>query len=203
MEIFLLIFFLIIIIEFILFIFVLSEIELDISNSDLSYVEKSLNKLNFKKFNLAIKISFLGKFLIFACFIDENNINFWKLKFKHRFSGKLEGDILKGIAKIKRLTDKYEKNCINYLKPKIDNLDIYAAIGMPEHMMTVTALPVISTYLSFKLRDYINKYKIEKCNYEVIPRYLNKLYFKAILNCNIKVRIVNLFIFLFVSKVKK
>ena len=66
MEIFLLIFFLIIIIEFILFIFVLSEIELDISNSDLSYVEKSLNKLNFKKLNLTIKISFLGKFLIFA-----------------------------------------------------------------------------------------------------------------------------------------
>ena len=33
----------------------MSEIELDISNSDLSYVEKSLNKLNFKKFNLAIK----------------------------------------------------------------------------------------------------------------------------------------------------
>ena len=65
MEIFLLILFLIIIIEFILFILVLSEIELDISNSDLSYVEKSLNKLNFKKINLAIKISFLGKFLIF------------------------------------------------------------------------------------------------------------------------------------------
>ena len=157
MEIFLLILFLIIIIEFILFILVLSEIELDISNSDLSYVEKSLNKLNFKKINLAIKISFLGKFLIFACFIDENNINFWKLKFKHRFSGKLEGDILKGIEKIKRLTDKYEKNCINYLKPKIDNFDIYAAIGMPEHMMTVTVLPVLSTYLSFKFRDYIKR----------------------------------------------
>ena len=55
----------------------------------------------------------------------------------------------KYIAKIKRLTDKYEKNCINYLKPKIDNFDIYAAIGMPEHMMTVVVLPVLSTYLSF------------------------------------------------------
>ena len=70
MKIFLLVFLIIIILELVVFVLLASNIEIDIINCDLSYTENSLDKFKFKKINLTIKISFLGKFLIFACFID-------------------------------------------------------------------------------------------------------------------------------------
>lgn len=203
MKIFLLVFLIIIILELVVFVLLASNIEIDIINCDLSYTENSLDQFKLKKINLTIKISFLGKFLIFACFIDENNINFWKLKFKHKFSGNLETDILTGINKMRDLVNRYEKYSVEYLKPSLDELDIYAAIGMPEHMMTVFALPIFACYLSFKFREYINKYNVSKYNYEVIPRYLNKMYFKMILNVKIKIKFLNLIKFLFMIKSKK
>lgn len=202
MEIFLLIFFLIIVIEFIVFIIMLSDIEIEARNCDLSYVEKTLDNFKFKRIDLMIKLSFLGKYLIFACLIDENNINFWKLKFKHRFSGNLERDFFTGINNVRVLTKKYEKICINVLKPKIENIDMYSALGMPEHMMTIYALPIFSCYLSFKFRDFINKYNVEKIDFEVIPRYLNKLYFKMIFSFKIKIKLANLIKFLIIVKFK-
>lgn len=196
--------FILIIIEFIFFILTVSTLTLTIKDCDFSYSEKTIDKFKINKINCKIKINAFGKFNYFSFSFNERYINIMKIKLRHKLIDNLETSIFKILRKIKNLVTTYEKSTIKILKPKVKTLDVYSAIGMPEDMYTYFVLPLFSIFVAFKFREYIDKYKIESCKYEVIPRYIKKLYFKLILNTEIEVKFVDLIRFIcYVKRTKK
>ena len=196
--------FILIIIEFVFFILTVSTITLSIKDCDFSYSEKTLDKFKIRKINCKIRVNAFGKFNYFGFNFNERYISIMKIKLKHKIIDNFEISIFKILRKIKNLVTAYEKITIKILKPKVKSLDVYSAIGMPEDMYTYFVLPLFSIFITFKLREYIDKYKIESCKYEVIPRYIKRLYFKLILNTEIEVKLVDLIRFIcYVKRTKK
>lgn len=196
--------FILIIIEFVFFILTVSTITLSIKDCDFSYSEKTLDKFKIRKINCKIRVNAFGKFNYFGFNFNERYISIMKIKLKHKIIDNFEISIFKILRKIKNLVTAYEKITIKILKPKVKTLDVYSAIGMPEDMYTYFVLPLFSIFITFKLREYIDKYKIESCKYEVIPRYIKRLYFKLILNTEIEVKLVDLIRFIcYVKRTKK
>ncbi len=204
MEVFFVIFLIIIIVEILFFLLLLSTIEIEIKDCDFSHIDKTIDKFKIVKMKVSIKIKLLRKILLFSFMVDEKYIDVLKFKIQHNYSDKLESNIIALIKKAKFLTEKYDEYARKILKPKVRKIDIYSAIGMFNDMYTIFLLPLLSTYLAFKLRDIINKYNVEEYTYEIIPRYIKRVYFKIILNLIVEIKAIDLLRFIIaIKRIKK
>ena len=201
MDTFFIVFLIIIIIEFFVFILLLSSIEIVIKDCDFSHIDKTVDKFKIVKMKVHISVKILRKILLFRITFDEKYFDILKIKIKHNYTDKLEYDMFTFIRKTKDLAIKYDKYASDVLKPNIKMLDIYSAIGMSDDMLTIFLIPLFSTYLSLKIRGIINKYNVGKYKYEIIPRYIKRMYFKIILNLNVEIKIFDLL--RFITCVKK
>lgn len=204
MEIFFIVFLIIIIVEILFFLLLLSTIEIEIKDCDFSHVDKTIDKFKIVKMKIFIKIKLLRKILLFSFVADEKYIDILKFKIQHNYSDKLESNLFTIIKKAKFLIEKYGGYTSRILKLKVRKIDIFSAIGMSNDMYTIFLLPLLSTYLAFKMRDIIAKYNVEEYTYEIIPRYIKQVYFKIVLNLIIEIKVVDLLRFMiYIKRIKK
>lgn len=204
MEVFFIVFLIIIIVEILFFLLLLSTIEIEIKDCNFSHIDKTLDKFKIVKMKVFIKIRLLRKILLFSFAVDEKSIDLLKFKIQHNYSNKLESNIITIIKKIRSLIDKYEDYASRILKPTVRKIDLYSAIGMSNDMHTIFLLPLLSTFFAFKMRDILNKYNVEDYTYEIIPRYIKRVYFKIILNLNVEIKVVDLLRFIIaIKRIKK
>lgn len=197
MSIFLVISGLIIFLEIILIILLISDLEVVIKACEFSFDKDDKELFALRKLDVDIKIMILSKMLFLNINIDDENIKAWKITKKHK---EIEKNVFRIINNFNEFNEKHGDKIRKILKPQIKNIDVCIAVGMPDNLGIYYIVPVLSTIISMKIRRALDKYSVKKYSFDIIPRYVNRVIFKVIINMKFKIKISD-FIF-FILKLK-
>ena len=172
---FLIIFFIAVLLEIIMLGIIISNIELDIEECDISYNIEIPNKFKIKKLKVNIKLFLFRKIKILKIKIYKNYCIIFGIKIHLNVLKKLKDDeeygtwfILKNIWK---------------LNPQIKNINIEIEAGTEDTLLTTFLIPtasmiifpVISKNMKFTKNNNSNNENVDypNCNIKIIPKYIN------------------------------
>lgn len=168
------IFFILVILQIIMLGIIISNLELDIEECDISYNVETPSRFNIKKLKVNIKLFLFKKIKIFKIKIYRNYCEIFGIRIHLNVLKKLKDDKEHGIFFIFRNIWK--------LKPEIKKVDFEIEGGTENTLVTTFLIPAFST-IAFSLisknmkemkSNFENKeLENSKCNLKIIPRYLN------------------------------
>lgn len=166
---YLIIFLIIISIQLILLGILVSNLELDLEECDISYNESISKKLEIRKLKVNIKLYLFKKINVLKIKIYKNYCEIFKFKIHLNFLKKLKDDdefgswyVIKNISK---------------LEPKVKNVKLEMIVGTESTLLTTFLIPLFSTVIfsiiSKNMKESNENIKNKRCDIKIIPRYVN------------------------------
>lgn len=169
------IFFLILLI----FIFLLSTINIDIQNLHTGNINKT-----YKNYKVNIKLKFLNIIPVISINLNDKRIK--KIYNNSRLKKIKINEIKNMILDMKKIIKLFGK-----LKIKFERLNLISYIGVEDVIATSYLVAGISTIIANILPHAVESKNIKNCKYEIISKYEQKNVIDVYLDCIITVKIVN------------
>lgn len=196
---FLIILFIIIFLQLIISGIIFSKITVEVNKCDFSYNEVELNKIKFNEFEISVKL-YLFKFLkILSIKIVRDYLSIFGIKIKFDFLKrikKLEENYKKIYLDFKEILKNRKEINLKLISPKLTLFKLNFDFGISSQMLTTFFVPILSTIISFILRNSINKYNINNFYYKITPKYYNRIYLKLNFQTKLNFDTINLLIFI-------
>ena len=182
-------------ISVLLFILIISTIQIEIKNLVINSNNKKENKIN-----LYIRLKILNKLTYLKVEVNREKISDFK---------DLDKRILEKINQIKNKLISNRKEILNidniralkYLNLKIDELEFDLKIGLADSFFTSIIVGIIWTLISILIarneKEYINK------NYSIKPEYNENPLIKIKLNCIINIKMIHIINVIYMLRKKK
>ncbi len=174
------------------FIFLLSNIEIEIDNLCFDSNNKKYKKI--EDYLIFIRLKFLDKITWLKIIIDNKKIvKIGKSKILRRKISKSINELED--IKEKILRDRKEILKINNIKKlniRVKQLYLDMRVSALDNIITSFAVATISSIISIILARNIKKYEKDKYIYSIIPIYEDKPMLKIKLNCIIDIKIVHI-----------
>lgn len=166
---YLIIFLIIISIQLMLLGILLSNLELDLEECDVSYNESISKKLEIRKLKVNIKLYLFKKINVLKIKIYKDYCEIFKLKIHLNVLKKLKDDdefgswfVIKNIGK---------------LDPKIKDIKFDMTAGTESTLLTTFLIPIFSTVIfsiiSKNMKESNEEIEKKRCDIKIIPRYVN------------------------------
>ena len=168
------IFFIFVILQMIMLGIIISNLELDIEECDVSYNVETPSRFNIKKLKVNIKLFLFKKIKILKIKIYKNYCEIFGIKIHLNVLKKLKDDKEHGTIFIFRNIWK--------LKPKIKKVDFEIEGGTENILVTTFLIPAFSTIvfslISKNMKEMNSNFgnkelENSNCNLKIIPRYVN------------------------------
>ena len=195
---FLTILFIIIFFQIIIFGLIFSTITLEVDKCKFSYNEIEVNKFKFKELEISIKL-YLFKFIkILSIKIFKDYLTIFGIKIRFDLINKIkffEENYKKIYWDFKEIFKNRKYLNLKLINPRLKVFKFYLDFGISSQMITTFLVPVLSTVLSFILRNSISNYNINNYSYKITPKYVNKNFLRLNFQTKLNFNTINLIIF--------
>lgn len=163
---YLIICFIIIIIQIIGLGIIVSYLEFEVEEIDVSYNKESYKRININKLKVNVKLYWFRKVKIFKIKIYKNYCEIFKIK--------IHLDLLKRMKDNKEYGIWFVLRNIKKLKPEIKSVNMELVGGTEDLFLTTFLIPTFSTVLfSFISKNMKNVKELENYNFKIVPTYIN------------------------------
>lgn len=188
----LIILFIFVFIEIIVIGFIFSKVTIEIKECEFYYDEKMTNEIT--KLKIEIHIYFFGLIKITSVKLYKNYWEIFNIKIRYK-SYKNKG--YNFFDDVKILFKNREYVNLDFLKLKVNNLNLFFSLGTISNNLTVYLIPIVSTVFSILLCKSIRRYNEKTHYYKVIPKYTGKNEFSIKLQMNLDVKTIRFIYFIF------
>ena len=190
----LLFFIIVLIISVLILILVFSEIKLIIENLKISkkdFEKNSLEEWNKVNYKCTLGLYFLGKVKLFN--VNLNNNKTKEIFETNYIKQKIKNTRKKNIFQNKEQKEKIIK-ALKYIlkKIKINKLNLKIDIDTKNVMFTSYLVAIISTIISYIIKNNTKNYSSKNYYFEVSPKYKNENYIYVNLNSIFSIKIVHI-----------
>ncbi len=174
---------------------IFSKINVDVKKVDITYNKK----LYVNDLEILIYIYVLNKVKIVKIKFYKDYLQILGLKLQYRFIKKFKfarnayNNLNKKFFKILRNRRKLD---MQTLKLEVNKCNLFLKLGTMSQVLTIFSIPLISTIITFFLRNSTNNDNIKKYSYKIIPEYSGRNIFNIKLDTNFEFETIKLIIFL-------
>lgn len=174
---------------------IFSKINVDVKKVDITYNKK----LYVNDLEILIYIYVLNKIKIVKIKFYKDYLQILGLKLQYRFIKKFKfarnayNNLNKKFFKILRNRRKLD---MQTLKLEVNKCNLFLKLGTMSQVLTIFSIPLISTIITFFLRNSTNNDNIKKYSYKIIPEYSGRNIFNIKLDTNFEFETIKLIIFL-------
>ena len=174
---------------------IFSKINVDVKKVDITYNKK----LYVNDLEILIYIYVLNKIKIVKIKFYKDYLQILGLKLQYRFIKKIKfarnayNNLNKKFFKILRNRRKLD---MQTLKLEVNKCNLFLKLGTMSQVLTIFSIPLISTIITFFLRNSTNNDNIKKYSYKIIPEYSGRNIFNIKLDTNFEFETIKLIIFL-------
>lgn len=174
---------------------IFSKINVDVKKVDITYNKK----LYVNDLEILIYIYVLNKVKIVKIKFYKDYLQILGLKLQYRFIKKFKfarnayNNLNKKCFKILRNRRKLD---MQTLKLEVNKCNLFLKLGTMSQVLTIFSIPLISTIITFFLRNSTNNDNIKKYSYKIIPEYSGRNIFNIKLDTNFEFETIKLIIFL-------
>lgn len=174
---------------------IFSKINVDVKKVDITYNKK----LYVNDLEILIYIYVLNKVKIVKIKFYKDYLQILGLKLQYRFIKKFKfarnayNNLNKKFFKILRNRRKLD---MQTLKLEVNKCNLFLKLGIMSQVLTIFSIPLISTIITFFLRNSTNNDNIKKYSYKIIPEYSGRNIFNIKLDTNFEFETIKLIIFL-------
>ena len=162
---------------------IFSKINVDVKKVDITYNKK----LYVNDLEILIYIYVLNKVKIVKIKFYKDYLQILGLKLQYRFIKKFKfarnayNNLNKKFFKILRNRRKLD---MQTLKLEVNKCNLFLKLGTMSQVLTIFSIPLISTIITFFLRNSTNNDNIKKYSYKIIPEYSGRNIFNIKLDTN-------------------
>ena len=174
---------------------IFSKINVDVKKVDITYNKK----LYVNDLEILIYIYVLNKVKIVKIKFYKDYLQILGLKLQYRFIKKIKfernayNNLNNKFFKILRNRRKLD---MQTLKLEVNKCNLFLKLGTMSQVLTIFSIPLISTIITFFLRNSTNNDNIKKYSYKIIPEYSGRNIFNIKLDTNFEFETIKLIIFL-------
>lgn len=174
---------------------IFSKINVDVKKVDITYNKK----LYVNDLEILIYIYVLNKVKIVKIKFYKDYLQILGLKLQYRFIKKFKfarnayNNLNKKFFKILRNRRKLDMQTLNL---EVNKCNLFLKLGTMSQVLTIFSIPLISTIITFFLRNSTNNDNIKKYSYKIIPEYSGRNIFNIKLDTNFEFETIKLIIFL-------
>ena len=174
---------------------IFSKINVDVKKVDITYNKK----LYVNDLEILIYIYVLNKVKIVKIKFYKDYLQILGLKLQYRFIKKIKfarnayNNLNKKFFKILRNRRKLDMQTLNL---EVNKCNLFLKLGTMSQVLTIFSIPLISTIITFFLRNSTNNDNIKKYSYKIIPEYSGRNIFNIKLDTNFEFETIKLIIFL-------
>ena len=174
---------------------IFSKINVDVKKVDITYNKK----LYVNDLEILIYIYVLNKVKIVKIKFYKDYLQILGLKLQYRFIKKFKfarnayNNLNKKFFRILRNRRKLD---MQTLKLEVNKCNLFLKLGTMSQVLTIFSIPLISTIITFFLRNSTNNDNIKKYSYKIIPEYSGRNIFNIKLDTNFEFETIKLIIFL-------
>lgn len=174
---------------------IFSKINVDVKKVDITYNKK----LYVNDLEILIYIYVLNKIKIVKIKFYKDYLQILGLKLQYRFIKKFKfarnayNNLNKKFFKILRNRRKLDMQTLNL---EVNKCNLFLKLGTMSQVLTIFSIPLISTIITFFLRNSTNNDNIKKYSYKIIPEYSGRNIFNIKLDTNFEFETIKLIIFL-------
>lgn len=174
---------------------IFSKINVDVKKVDITYNKK----LYVNDLEILIYIYVLNKVKIVKIKFYKDYLQILGLKLQYRFIKKFKfarnayNNLNKKFLKILRNRRKLDMQTLNL---EVNKCNLFLKLGTMSQVLTIFSIPLISTIITFFLRNSTNNDNIKKYSYKIIPEYSGRNIFNIKLDTNFEFETIKLIIFL-------
>ena len=174
---------------------IFSKINVDVKKVDITYNKK----LYVNDLGILIYIYVLNKIKIVKIKFYKDYLQILGLKLQYRFIKKFKfarnayNNLNKKFFKILRNRRKLDMQTLNL---EVNKCNLFLKLGTMSQVLTIFSIPLISTIITFFLRNSTNNDNIKKYSYKIIPEYSGRNIFNIKLDTNFEFETIKLIIFL-------
>ena len=174
---------------------IFSKINVDVKKVDITYNKK----LYVNDLEILIYIYVLNKVKMVKIKFYKDYLQILGLKLQYRFIKKFKfarnayNNLNKKFFKILRNRRKLD---MQTLKLEVNKCNLFLKLGTMSQVLTIFSIPLISTIITFFLRNSTNNDNIKKYSYKIIPEYSGRNIFNIKLDTNFEFETIKLIIFL-------
>lgn len=174
---------------------IFSKINVDVKKVDITYNKK----LYVNDLEILIYIYVLNKIKIVKIKFYKDYLQILGLKLQYRFIKKIKfarnayNNLNKKFFKILRNRRKLDMQTLNL---EVNKCNLFLKLGTMSQVLTIFSIPLISTIITFFLRNSTNNDNIKKYSYKIIPEYSGRNIFNIKLDTNFEFETIKLIIFL-------
>ncbi len=147
-----------------------SKISIDICNLKL---DNNLEKIN-AEFLIKLKLNLYGFIPFIIIRLDEYGINIFGIKISYSkiFKSEMINRLFKN--ELKKVKKNFKISSIKVLKPDLENINLNLSLGTESFLLTTILVFLVSTFLSFSLKNTIKKFDKNKYRYVIKPDFEEK-----------------------------
>lgn len=174
---------------------IFSKINIDVKKVDITYNKK----LYVNDLEILIYIYVLNKIKILKIKFYKDYVQVLGLKLQYSFIKKIKfarnayNNLNKKFLKILRNIKKLDMQTLNL---EVNKCNLFFKLGTMSQVLTIFSIPLISTIITFFLRNSTNNDNIKKYSYKIIPEYSGRNIFNIKLDINFELETIKLIIFL-------
>ena len=147
-----------------------SKVSIDVCNLKL---DNNLEKIN-AEFLIKLKLNLYGFIPFIVIKLNEFGIKIFgiKISYSRIFSSEFIRKILK--REVSKVKTNFKISSIKVLKPDLENINLNLHLGTESFLLTTILVFLVSTILSFSLKNTIKKFDKEKYKYIIKPDFEEK-----------------------------